>query len=80
MLSTGSGGKLKLEFSVPSPDAASYYEYTVRDASTKVGGPLLRVCEPLAGMLVHGFQGVALNLQSGLRGGFCCASVSWHIA
>lgn len=28
--------KLKVEFTVPNPDAAVYYEYTVRDATTQV--------------------------------------------
>ena len=41
MLSTGSQNKLKLVFDVPSPNAASYYEYTVRDASNQVCGLLL---------------------------------------
>ena len=41
MLSTGSLNKLKLAFDVPSPNAASYYEYTVRDASNLVSGLLV---------------------------------------
>jgi len=41
VLSTGSLNKLKLVFDVPSPDAASYYEYSVRDASNLVSGLLV---------------------------------------
>ncbi len=44
VLSTGSQNKLKLVFDVPDPNAASYYEYSVRDASSLVRGGLPQQC------------------------------------